>query len=130
MEEVNNILLDKTLPKAVTDEGSARLDKWWSEIFKPGKYPVLSSVIKACLSVFTGPQVESSFSMMNDIINKKSGRMLAETTYSAIIGTKYNLLASGKTSFELFHRKTFSEILSMVEGIISYVLRVLATNAD
>ena len=104
LEEVNNILLDKTLPKAVTDDGNVRLDKWWSVVFKNGKYPVLSSVIKACLSIFSGPQVESSFSMMNDIINKKSGRMLVET-YSAIIGTKYNLLASGKTSFALFHRK-------------------------
>ena len=47
----------------------------------------------------TGPQV------MNDITNKKSCQMLTET-YSAIIGTNYNVIASGKTSFELFHWKS------------------------
>ena len=96
--------MDKTLPKAITGNGSIRLDKWWSVIFNTGKYPVLLAVVKACLSIFTGSQVESSFSMMINIINKKSGRMLTET-YSGIIGTKYNVMTSGKTSFELFHRK-------------------------
>ena len=96
--------MDKTLPKAITGNGSILLDKWWSVIFNTGKYPVFLAVFKACLSIFTGPQVESSFSMMINIINKKSGRMLTET-YSGIIGTKYNVMTSGKTSFELFHRK-------------------------
>ena len=99
--------MDKTLPKIITGDSSIRLDKWWSVIFTTGKYPALSAVVKACLSIFTGPQVESSLSIMNDIIKKKSGRMLTET-YSAIIGTKY----LEKRLLNYFIGKAFSEILS------------------
>ena len=65
------------------------------------KHPVLSAFVKAHVTVSTGLQVESLFSMMNNVINKKSGRMLTEI-YSAITGTKYNVIASGEMSFELF----------------------------
>ena len=46
--------------------------------------------------------------------------MLAET-YSAIIGTKYQLLASGKTSFEVFHRKNIFR--DPVNGRRNYFIR-------
>ena len=75
------ILVEKTLPKSITGDGSIRLDKWWSVIFKTGKYPVLSAVFKGLLSTFTGPQVESSFTMMSNIINKKSCRMITENLF-------------------------------------------------
>ena len=48
--------------------------------------------------------VESSFSMMNDIIDSRSGKMDIDT-YSAIMTTKYNLKSSGKTSTQKFARK-------------------------
>ena len=52
LEEVNRILVNKTLPKVFAGDGSIQLDKWWSVIFINSKYPVLSAVVKACLSIF------------------------------------------------------------------------------
>nr|XP_047140460.1 uncharacterized protein LOC124815724 [Hydra vulgaris] len=43
-----------------------RLDQWWSEVFVLNRYNLLTKVIKACLSIFTGPMIEQSFSTMND----------------------------------------------------------------
>ena len=116
--------MDKTLPKIITGDSSIRLDKWWSVVFNTGKYPALSAVVKACLSIFTGPQVESSLSIMNDIIKKKSGRMLTET-YSAIIGTKYHVIASGKISFELFHPKNIFR--DPVNGRSNYFIHTVSS---
>ena len=75
--------MDETLSKAITGDGSVWLDKWWSVIFNTSKHPVLSAVVKGSLLIFTGLQLKSSFSMMNNIITKKLGRMLSET-HSAI----------------------------------------------
>ena len=47
------------------------LDDWWNRaIFVTGKYPILTLVVKACLSIF---------SMMNDIMNDKRSKMVTET---------------------------------------------------
>ena len=43
--------------------------KWWSQVMLSGKYPALSKVVAAALSVFHGPQVESSFNLLGDIID-------------------------------------------------------------
>ena len=43
------MLVDKTLLKAISGDGSIRLDKWWSVIFNTGKYAVLSVVVKSGL---------------------------------------------------------------------------------
>ena len=51
----------------------------WSLMFDFDGYPHLSKVIKACLSIFTGPMIEQSFSTMNNVINKKTNRINVET---------------------------------------------------
>ena len=66
-------------------------------VFKSGKYPTLSLIVKACLSVFSGLHVEASFSRMNDIIDKKSNRMGIDT-YSGIINVKYSLQATSSSA--------------------------------
>nr|XP_047128889.1 uncharacterized protein LOC124809169 [Hydra vulgaris] len=38
-----------------------RLDQWWSEVFVLNRYNLLTKIIKACLSIFTGPMIEQSF---------------------------------------------------------------------
>ena len=79
--------------KNVTDsefslpEEKERLDVWWNKVFKTNRYPVLSTLVRPCVSIFTGPMAECSFSMMNDIIDSKSGPMEIET-YSAIMTKK------------------------------------------
>ena len=60
------------------------------------RYPNLSKVALAMLSIFHGPRVESSFSMMGNILDEKSGRMSLQT-YSAIQTVKYSM-ADNKAS--------------------------------
>ena len=74
--ELRNYIIDSGLPQPQEAE---RLDVWWSKIFKTKRYPILSSVVKASFSVLTGPMVESSFSMMNGIIDSRSGRTEIDT---------------------------------------------------
>ena len=77
--------------------------KWWSDIDATGKYPGLTAVAKAALSCFHGPVVESSFSVMTDVLDKKSGNMKLET-YSAYQDVKYDLYNQKKTSIEAYKR--------------------------
>ena len=64
--DISKINLDKELPPAMItkDDESVcpvELDDWWIRaIFIIGKYPVLTLVVKACLSIFSGPLVKGS----------------------------------------------------------------------
>ena len=57
----------------------------------------------ALLTIFHGPRVGSSFSVMGEVMDKKSGRMNM-STYTAIQTVKYSLNA--KTS-HTFRPKSF-----------------------
>ena len=60
--EVDKFHLETNLPAALcTDDSPKRLDEWWAEVFSNRKYPILFKMIKACLSIFTGPMIEQSF---------------------------------------------------------------------
>lgn len=84
-------------------ENTGRLDIYWSKFMASSDYPKLWYLFKACLSIFSGPRVESSFSIMNNIITAKTNR-LHTSTYCAIQKVKYHLLSIKKSSIELFHR--------------------------
>ena len=59
LREVSRIQLDEDLPPVKTDENlPMQLDLWWAMVFKSGKYPTLSLIVKVCLSIFSGPHVE------------------------------------------------------------------------
>ena len=105
--EISAFQLDNELPIFAS---GCRLDSWWNNVFKSGKYPNLSKIVKAALSIFTGPQIEASFSMMNDIIDKRSSRMDI-ATYGAIMNVKYGLIAKSQSSFQKYHRRIFYETL-------------------
>ena len=78
----------------------------------------------ALLTIFHGPRVESSFSVMGDVMDKKSGRMNV-STYSAIQMVKYSLNAKTSHAFwpksvQVFQRSDQLKSLVMsevVEGI-------------
>ena len=110
--EISKLQLDPTLPDPVE---YPRLDAWWTVVFP--SYPVLQKVVKAALSVFTGPRVEQSFSIMNDIINPKSNRMHI-STFSAIQSVKYDLKARNTTSLKLYHRE--DKLKSPVDTAVCY----------
>lgn len=56
------------------NDGEA-VDAWWLEIQKYKKYPLLSKMALALLTCFHGPKVESSFSIMNNILTPESSNM-------------------------------------------------------
>ena len=92
--ELKNYVIDSDLPQPQETE---RLDGWWTKIFETKRYPILSILVKASLSIFTGPIVESSFSIMNDTIDLQSGKTEL-AAYSAIMTVKYQLKSAGVTA--------------------------------
>ncbi|GBM80335.1 hypothetical protein AVEN_132898-1 [Araneus ventricosus] len=58
-------------------------------------------MVQAILSCFHGPQVESSFSMMGDVLDKESGNLKIET-FSAIQTVKYRLSSQNKSAIDFF----------------------------
>ncbi|KAL6473267.1 hypothetical protein MHYP_G00194550 [Metynnis hypsauchen] len=99
--ELVQFSVDLTLPRY--KEGDGMVD-WWGHVFhQPGKYPALSALAKCCLSIFHGPRVESSFSLMNEMIDQRSGNMNVET-FNAIQTVKYVLQSRGQTAVQMFER--------------------------
>ena len=85
-------------------EGDSMVE-WWGHVFDNGpKYPALSAMVKCALSIFHGPRVESSFSLMNEILDPRSGNMKI-STFGAIQTVKYTLQSREKTAVELFKRE-------------------------
>ncbi|CAM1291290.1 FBN1 (predicted) [Pycnogonum litorale] len=91
---------DKLL--AVDDD--TRVDAWWASVMATNRYPALCSMVKAVLSIFHGPQVESSFNVMGDILDPKSSRMTVET-FSSIQTVKYWLRSTGSSATANFRRQ-------------------------
>ncbi|XP_033930621.1 uncharacterized protein [Pseudochaenichthys georgianus] len=94
--------VDLTIPSF--KEGESMVE-WWGHVFdKPDKCPSLSAMVTCCLSIFHGPRVESSFSLMNEVIDQRSGNMNVPT-FNAIQTVKYTLQSRGKTAVQLFRRE-------------------------
>jgi len=96
-----NTMASDSLP-ALSLDCETQLDTWWGAVLQ--KLPALAPMIKACLSIFTGPRVEQSFSMLNSVMDNSGNRMNASTS-EAYQRVKYVLLAEGKSAVELFSRK-------------------------
>ncbi|XP_060784694.1 uncharacterized protein LOC132891236 [Neoarius graeffei] len=103
-QEILKFSVDLALP--VYKEGDC-LVEWWDHIFQKEKYQALTALVKSALSIFHGPRVESAFSLMNEVIDSKSGNMNV-VTCNAIQTVKYNHLARGKSAVELFKREDVS----------------------
>ena len=61
--EVHRYQVDN-LPLPMQNEKPIRIDIWWAYLFENGKYPAMTKMVKAILSCFHGPQVESAFTSM------------------------------------------------------------------
>ncbi|GBN43426.1 hypothetical protein AVEN_119216-1 [Araneus ventricosus] len=74
--DVHLYKVDKFLPSNTDENGNIfRIDLWWAAVFRSNKYCALSKMVRAILSCFHGPNFESSFSMMWDVLDKESGNM-------------------------------------------------------
>ena len=88
-KEVRSVCVDSLLPSARDDQmNEVNCLDWWTSI--NNRYPTVFKMVTAVLSIFHGPRVESTFNVMGDVLDKKSGRMNMET-YSAIQDIKYGL---------------------------------------
>ena len=112
-------MVDPILLPALVSKNFIRADTWWFKL--KDKYPLLSKMSLVLLTIFYGPRVESSFSVMDDIMDKKSGRMNV-STYSAIQMVKYSLDAKTSHAFkpksvQVFQRSDWLKSLVLSEGI-------------
>ena len=86
--------MDQDLPPAtLTVDGKevdVKLECWWLNIIKTGKYHKLCKFMAAILSITLTPNVEQSFSVMNNLITAKMNRLYT-STYSAYQDVKYDL---------------------------------------
>ena len=97
LQEIHKLMVDPLLPSPVDNKGNdVECLTWWYPLEK--KYPLVFKMIVATLSIFHGPRVESSFSIMTDVIDTKLGR-LNIGTYEAIQIVKYYLMASQVSFF-------------------------------
>ena len=65
------MMIDNILPAATDDNGDdVDIVYWYNNLSK--KYPAVHKMAMSVLSIFHGPKVESSFSAMGDVIDKKA----------------------------------------------------------
>ncbi|XP_051512226.1 uncharacterized protein LOC127416743 [Myxocyprinus asiaticus] len=99
-QEILQYSVDQTLP---TFKEGDDVVTWWVSVFETGKYPRLCQAVKAAMSIFHGPLVESSFNLMGDIIDPRSTSMNI-ATFSAIQTVKYTLQSRKQCAIEMFSR--------------------------
>ncbi|XP_060786772.1 uncharacterized protein LOC132892503 [Neoarius graeffei] len=85
-------------------EGDCRVDvDWWSHVVslrnaeRDVRYPTLGKLVKAVLSIFTGPLVEGSFNLMDDLLESDRCSMNVET-YESLTVIKSTLKARDWTA--------------------------------
>ena len=115
--ECRNIQVDQDLP---TMDDKQRLDVWWAQIFRMGKYPELTKLMKSAISIFTAPHIECSFSVMNNVITHKTARYDI-STFAAYQRVQYNLKAQNTTSLKLYHRPDIQ--FSPIDKSLAYHLQ-------
>ena len=69
--DCRRLFIDFNSPDVLRDNKPVRADNCWWQLKE--KYPVLSKLSLATLTVFHGPRVESKFSVMKDVMDKKLG---------------------------------------------------------
>ncbi len=108
-EEVQAYQIDTDLGAQAKcfQENIARIDvDWWSKIFaikmpEGGmRFPIFGKLVKALLSLFTGPLVKGSFNIMDDIIEKDRVRLHIET-YEGLAIIKSHMKVMDKTASKI-----------------------------
>ena len=104
LKDISNIQLDTSLLPAILDGKEVELDDWWQKVMLSEKYSFLSLVVEACLSVFSGPIVEGTFSTLNMTMDKQRNRLDCET-YDSILKCKMYQKSTGKSASDMYHRE-------------------------
>ena len=86
------------------DPVSQQIDTgYWAKVFRlktngEARYPHLTVLVKAVLSIFTGPLVESSFNLMDDIVRQDRSKLAVENYEATAIIKSYLSGRSEKAS--------------------------------
>lgn len=72
------------------------VDEWWAGV-DPHRYPRLTHPVKVALSSFHGPLVESSFSIMTEMVDQRNTGIEIKT-FAAIQTVKHSLKVARKKS--------------------------------
>ena len=111
-EELNNyeaeVRLFQTCPegKLPEVEDDETIDTWWSHVAETGNFSCLTKMVLAILTSYHGPQVESAFSIIGEVIDDKSARTNIKT-YSAIQSVKCILKAEGRDAVDYFRKADY-----------------------
>lgn len=120
-EEVRAYVNAENLPPSMEN-----VDEWWCQKVLCNKYATLCKVSLAALTVYHGPIVESTFSELSRILNKRTNR-LTIPMLSAIQTKKYELKSNKCIALAYFKRsnpKTDPTSLSLEENKVStYLLK-------
>ena len=99
--EVDKYCTKPSIPKSDVEKGSVVIDFWARNT---AEFPLIAGIAKKLMSAFHGPQVESSFSSMGEILNPGSSRMDI-STYATMQTVRYTLADKGMTAVQYFKRK-------------------------
>jgi hypothetical protein len=86
---------------------TGKIDEYW--VKQRAQYPVLCKIALTVCSLFHGPQVESSFSIMGNVLTSKRSNTGVDTC-SAFLCVKHHLIASKKTSIQYFAREVHGPV--------------------
>ncbi|GBL98995.1 hypothetical protein AVEN_227507-1 [Araneus ventricosus] len=103
------------------------VDLWWGDVENTLKYPILSRMTFALLTCFHEPKVESSFSIMNNVITPGSNR-LNVSTFNAMqcINSKYTCRQVFTTDQEGMLCDYIIETSNMIYGLTCKQVKQLA----
>ena len=123
-KEVRKLMIDQSLPSWTDDKDQGDIVSWWKLISV--KYQCTFKVVISALSIFCTPRVEGSFSIMSDIIDKKSSRMKVETL-NVTQTIKYALYAAHPkecTSRAVKHFRRIDKNYSPVDPLLASNMRL------
>ena len=87
----------------------------------------MSKMSLAFYTIFHGPRVECSFSVMDDVMDKTSGRMNV-STYHAIHTVKYSLNAETSHTFKPKSVQIFQRLDRLKSPVIREVVEGIKTS--
>ena len=78
---------------------------WWAKVFalkddNTLRYPVFGKLVKALLSIFSGPLIEGTFNIMDDIVEKDRATMTI-ANYEGMARVKFGLKKRGQKGTEI-----------------------------
>lgn len=99
-KEIKDYQVDPHFP----DGDEVGIVEYWGCDHARSAYPGFHKIALACLSIFHGPRIESSFSEMGDIVTKKRNRLQIKK-YGSLQTVRYFMKSKNQTAVEMFGRK-------------------------